>query len=419
MSLVKASLAALVILAVAFNWYSASVIGNTENPRFIEHEYIVGAPPKPPASSDAQRHRPRPPKQNGQQQQRQVVARTFDPWPVGLQLPCFPADHSILNLDYQDKIPLSRGLMYLNPIKAASSIAASIQLRLALTLARPRGFQICDNRFSHGSHPDRGALMATRFRLRDYQQSFLWTMLREPTARFVSEFFLKIVSQQRHAPSMPLMREFGEKVGRDYYLRSLSVDGWHRPAYSTFVEDRSAAKKTSASRIEVANQILLDYDFVGVTERFDESVVVLMMLLGLPVGHGLYFSAKATGGFDGGYLVVCHRVQSSKLTEDLQAYLQSDEFQKLVKYDRLLYDAANASLDRTMDRLGRQRVQQQLALFQRAQALAAEECADKVRLPCYQEGRRPRPESQTDCLFRDMGCGMECLDQVATSLGIL
>ena len=35
------------------------------------------------------------------------------------------------------------------------------------------------------------------------------------------------------------------------------------------------------------------------------------------------------------------------------------------------------------------------------------------------EGEPPRPQNETDCLFRDMGCGMKCLDRVATKMGLL
>ena len=59
-------------------------------------------------------------------------------------------------------------------------------------------------------------------------------------------------------------------------------------------------KKSSV--IDAANQILLDYDFIGATERMDESIVVLkmLMLLGVPLGDALYLAAKNMGRFNYG-----------------------------------------------------------------------------------------------------------------------
>jgi hypothetical protein len=44
----------------------------------------------------------------------------------------------------------------------------------------------------------------------------------------------------------------------------------------------------------IINQILSDYDFIGITERMAESAVALMMLLGVNMGDILYLSAKGS-----------------------------------------------------------------------------------------------------------------------------
>ena len=52
---------------------------------------------------------------------------------------------------------------------------------------------------------------------------------------------------------------------------------------------------------------LASFDFVGVTERFDESVVAMtMLLLGLPLANVLCLKAKGTGG---GLDNVCRQIQ--------------------------------------------------------------------------------------------------------------
>jgi hypothetical protein len=49
---------------------------------------------------------------------------------------------------------------------------------------------------------------------------------------------------------------------------------------------------TDSEAPEIINQILADYDFMGTTERMDETAVALAMLLDLPLGDILYLDAK-------------------------------------------------------------------------------------------------------------------------------
>ena len=48
------------------------------------------------------------------------------------------------------------------------------------------------------------------------------------------------------------------------------------------------------------NEILAEYDYIGITERMEESAVALAMLLDLPLGDVLYLNAKQNGGYDEG-----------------------------------------------------------------------------------------------------------------------
>ena len=50
--------------------------------------------------------------------------------------------------------------------------------------------------------------------------------------------------------------------------------------------------------VEFTNKILEDYNFIGVTERMNESLVVLSMLLNLELIDILYFGSKGNGSFD-------------------------------------------------------------------------------------------------------------------------
>ena len=97
--------------------------------------------------------------------------------------------------------------------------------------------------------------------------------------------------------------------------------------------------------------------------------------------------------------------------------LQSDEWHKASKWDRALHQAANRSLDLTIDKLGRQKFQRYLDIYRQASQLAQSRCLPHVTFPCSAEGV-PTPEGETDCLWKDSGCGYECLDAIATELNL-
>jgi hypothetical protein len=166
-----------------------------------------------------------------------------------------------------------------------------------------------------------------------------------------------------------------------------------------------------------ANQILQHYNFIGMTERIDESFVVLSMLLNLSLSDILVLSAKRNGGYDdGGFEGTCFKIEPSFVSPGMQRYFASKSWMNLTRPEVAFFQAVNRSLDLTIDSLGRQTVQDQVAQYREARALANEQChPDIINWPCTKDGVR-REEKEVDCYFRDLACGMSCLDQVATKL---
>jgi len=327
-----------------------------------------------------------------------VADRVFDSWPLNQPLPCYPPEN-----DWHDwevaRSHSDTGLLFMKPMKTGGSTAAGVHLRMAHHVARRQNqtFDLCKGRWDHAW----GYKMIAN---RIPQKSFLWTIIREPTKRAISQFFHFQVSRENVSTSDEAFRKHlkAEKIYWNYYLRVLST------------EPVTVSTNTAYG---IISKILADYDFIAVTERFEESVVVLMMLLNLPMADVLYLSAKGNGNYDdGAHERQCFYIQPSVVSPRMEDYFASRQWQNNVRWDTLLHQAVNRSLDLTIDRLGRPAVETNLVKFRQAQQMARERCLLREVFPCTSKGVRQKNEKI--CLFADSGCGNSCLDEVATELGL-
>jgi hypothetical protein len=327
-----------------------------------------------------------------------VVARAFA-W--NRSLPCFKPDLPMKQQNGYRK-PATSGLLFMKLVKTGGSTATGITMRIAKHTAERRHekFWICRGRWDHN-----WAFKMLKERRRD--DSFTWTVLREPTKRAISEFYHFEVSRNKVSSSDESFIKYltkGEhsRIQRNLYLRVLSIDY----SYSVFDEDAPS----------IINAILSDYDFIGITERMDESVVALAMLLNLPLGDVLYLDAKGHGGYDDGvYNNTCVYIKPSILSPRMRNFFGNEYWTDMIKWDRLLYDASNRSLDLTIDGLGRDAFNKNLIKFRNANQVARDRCLPLNVFPCTSTGEHNKNAS---CLWSDSGCGYKCLDEVALEHGI-
>jgi hypothetical protein len=360
-------------------------------------------------------------------------------------LPCFLEDPSIKWWQVSEgQSPVSEGFFFLKTHKTGSSTGAGIHLRIARNVAAniAKKQRKLDN---HQAYPysdyvtkssnfslvndtiampmcvvrfDHSTAFKMNYGSRNKKKSFLWTIVRDPTQRAVSQFFHFEVSRRNVEPTVENFTEFMlSKRSRtdNYYIRTLS-----NRKYSP------RRNYTEDAMLSLVQDILKGYDFVAITERMDESAVALQMLLGLNTADILYLNAKGSGGYDaGGFQGKCVYITPKVVTPGMKQFLrESHEWNNRVKWDQVLYRAANKSLDLTIDRLGRDIFQDNLEKFQQAQALAKEICLGhnetKIRFPCSpsRNGLAPLRHKETDCLWKDSACGSSCLDQVSVQLGL-
>jgi hypothetical protein len=387
--------------------------------------------------------------------------------------------------------PTDRGLIFVKLLKVASSTASGIHLRIAdreaqrvrqrvstlggLTSSSNNAnngtisinitnLDICQNNFHHGlvskivqpeawtrawtspsidadmdhvhhpqhpqqdSHPHRRQPVVEPWRQRRAAQLRVWTMVREPTVRAISYYvFLRMVQYERE----PTVKEIIA------FLKGQELDTVVSPYshYRTWMSTGdanvtpSSLKEWNDRGPEFLRQIMTDFDFIGVTERFDESIIVLSILWQIPLGDLLYLTpAKARGSWtpvlrrsEQHCFLVSEPPLSILQLPKIQRYLRSSKWRTRVYWDQRIYHSAVASLDATIASIGVDRVQKRLAAFQAAQAVAAQACPPELYQPCFPNGTMVREgmnQTSGNCYELDMGCGHVCLDHVAEHLGL-
>ena len=345
-----------------------------------------------------------------------VVVRAFPPWPENLPLPCGKADPLKWSTPAVSRSPTKEGILFVKEMKTGSSTVSGIVLRIARNIARRKNQSVmCDSRFDHW--PAR----YMKFVDRDRENSFLFTIIRNPQTRIGSQFFHFLVSRLKMEPSDENYKKFITKAHylHDYYLKDLALVPSDDKNQSLFVHTYKPQEMDGHQlrqlRLKLANGIMRGYNFIGITERMDECLVVLMMMLRLKISDIVYIKAKSSGNFDdGAFNNTCVYIVPSFTSPGMKKFFQSPLYLNISEGDWMLYRAAEKSLDMTIDRLGRRQFNRHLLQFQAAQELVNTKCAQSIRYPCSSSGVRApyskHSDPATDCLWLDSGCGYECID---------
>uniref|UniRef100_A0A7S2PGL0 Uncharacterized protein n=1 Tax=Skeletonema marinoi TaxID=267567 RepID=A0A7S2PGL0_9STRA len=300
-----------------------------------------------------------------------------------------------------------KGLLFVKVHKCSSSTGAGVTLRiqdgLSKRLNQPNQNQTA---LAHGTcfaHYNHATARELRFEKRDPSQSFLWSIVREPAQRTLSHYFYFDVSRRN------------DTATEDSILSVLKNPRklWLGPNFQSKYLDLPSQNEQSSSSTE---RIINGYDFLGVSERMEESLVVLAMLAQIPLTDMVIFSSKVAGGY--GYALGhegCVKLEKKWTTPKIDEYILGD-YHKANKDDYLLYNAAQRSLDKTIDALGRKRVEENVELLKSLQQQNDEQCASKTTMPC------PQPEDESmkkehkrlakeSCYKSDFGCGHACTDE--------
>jgi hypothetical protein len=315
------------------------------------------------------------------------------------------------------------GLCYLKMPRAASSTLAGINHRISSSFAKRQGIQSC---IRHD-----GPTPAFYFRNRVKGMSFLWTFVRDPTKRAMSRVANGI---SKHREEARYTGSYSNNFTDAYILKALEDSDDIQ--YGTISEGRGGFQvqytmlrvldpyifwnKTQPSVVQnhadlqqFVKTLLRQYDFIGVVERLDESLVVLQLLMGLETSDILYFSSRLSSQFtrSGGRCInnIDPQTLRSRAVRD---FLQSPTWWAQNYGDWLLHRAASISLDKTIQEIGVQYFLDAYSDFQDMKKEVMENC--QPIFPCSKTGLDQLEASRADCYQEDMGCGFPCMDEIAS-----
>jgi hypothetical protein len=314
-----------------------------------------------------------------------------------------------------------------------------ILLRLVHSRAKDLGYHRCLHRTMHG------IARQYNYSQRIRSESFLLSIIRNPKARLISEFFHFDVSARKNEPTDINFQAMIRRRGHNYYLRELTTRHYipNKPVGFEFAFAKSKGFNTTkelydakrkpypvtnrildqellSSRIfglnyqpkTVMQHILEDYNFIAIMERLDESLVVMQMLLGLTTKEIVYTRARSSGTFSNGWNDrPCFFIKKSFISEGMRNYFSSEEFKLLIANDWYFYQAVNKSLDLTIASLDRQLYEQNLLALRNALPLAAKNCQGRIRTMCDQSGS-PIPVINRTCYIWGEGCDHDCIHEL-------
>lgn len=267
------------------------------------------------------------------------------------------------------------GLYFTKVPKCASSTNAAISMQMAENVAkRLNQSGPCPTNVHHGSQ--------YKHRKNPF---LLWTNIRDPAKRAISHYFFRRVGRMGEMATVEgMMRNVNgtKNFMLDYIFREKEVQ---------------THSKFWLNKIESA---LDAYHFIGLAERQDESHVLMKLLFDLEYEDVLTLSSKVSGGYDPDHS--CTIIPKSFLYPEVAEYIDSREYQQ-GNYDYLLHAVVNRSLDLTIEMLGRDRVEQEMAKVERLRNFIEDQCYAQAIFPCNPDGSKP------NCYFSDVGCGHECV----------
>jgi len=261
-----------------------------------------------------------------------VTPRPFEKWDrQKTPFPCVP-----------DNSPNTQGIFYIKVPKTSSSTLGQITKRIAGREAGIRqknlGIDICKT-YDPEIHNKASELNIGG---RDKNKSFVFSVIRHPADRVISHHGMKVSHGQADTTEAS-------------FIRSMRKNTYPSNIELRFLATKEIPDKLTDDEVNYHVQNVIDeYNFIGVYERLYESLVVLSMLIGIEPQDVLFdfLPSKNTR---------CGELKKPDwVTDRLERFLSQGFWYNRENGDFALYDAVNRSLDLTIEKLGREKVQAKL-----------------------------------------------------------
>jgi len=355
------------------------------------------------------------------------IARVYEP--------SHPSTWCVDSLLKYDQIPRQpMGLCYLRIPHAAGATLKGINMRIARNFGQRHSMETCirhDSTVKGMDYPQRDA------------KSYLWTFVRDPTSRALSTIGSTLSNQLIKQTSKQAFFDTLNDTDTVFVERTLYMLSNHtnlnhgivsegrggfqlQYMMQTFIPEYYVNNPKYPKRIFNRNGLVdkisatfSRYDFVGLVERFDESLVAMQLLLGLETSDILHFAVNRKEQWRKarrGSKTQCREsfdweidLLQKPLIHDYVTY--SEEWYADNYGDYLLYHAASQSLDQTIMKIGLDYFSHELKKFRASMKRAQDECVPKF--PCSSDGKPQIAEAEQDCQGEgNIGCGYQCLDSL-------
>merc|ERR1711862_440176 len=176
------------------------------------------------------------------------------------------------------------GLIYVKIPKTASSTTSGINLRIANRHGYKLGSSLEKKQQKRAATYLHHTSLELDLTHRNKKKTFVWTYIRQTKPIIISNFFFSSRFRKNYIATFNDFKEYAENPLK--YEKQFK-----------FLQTKEYEKETlELNRNEIIQEILDDYDFIGVTERFDESLVALRFLLGLDAGISYTYQQNSLVG---------------------------------------------------------------------------------------------------------------------------
>ncbi len=300
------------------------------------------------------------------------------------QFPCVQSN--------KDQERQGHGFYYIKIHKTASTTMASVTKNIVQK--HREKFKCLYANTHHAAYQYKGL----KHRKANQPNSYLFTVVRDPTSRAISDYFYRGIIQNGEDVNLDRFKSLAERMKYKVFGQAGHQVGFMSteeklPEY--YFWDPSAPEeiqKPHLLRTRVEN-LFNSYDFIGVSERLNESLVMLSFLLDLSLTEVTYHSFRSTsntyvqGGGKGGHKCFKSVSAHEGMTQELKDYVESNEWMAITAADRLLHKTANEAMDNTIDNvIGRDVFKERLVEFERLLDLLSTSCTG-VCVRCTSNGK--------------------------------